>query len=106
MNRIVIYDILKQPNAETIEVGDKVYNAIKPQIEDYINKEQAFEIDFTNVDIVTTAFLNSAIGKLFYEMKSKDLIRNMSFIGISSVQKNSLKWSITNAIKKSNATNT
>lgn len=101
MNKIVLYDIVQEDNAETTELGDKVYDVIKPQIEDYINKNEHFVIDFTKINIITTAFINNAIGKLFYNLESKDLIKNMSFSGISNVQLNSLKWSITNAIKKS-----
>ncbi len=100
MNKIVLYDIIKQSNAETMEIGDKVYRIIKPQIEKYINKKEGFIIDFSNIDIITTAFLNNAIGKLFYDFKKEDIIKNMSFSGISNIQLNSLKWSITNAIKK------
>ena len=100
LNKIVLYDIVQQSNAETTELGDKVYNVIKPQIEEYISKEEQFVIDFTNINIITTAFLNNAIGKLFYDISSKDLIQNMSFSGISSVQLNSLRWSIRNAIQK------
>lgn len=100
MNKIVLYDIISQSNAETTELGDKVYDIIKPQIEKYVSKDQPFVIDFTNINIITTAFLNNAIGKLFYHIKSNDLIKNMSFSGISNVQLNSLRWSITSAIKK------
>lgn len=100
MNKIVIYDIVNQSNLETTEIGDKVYKIIKPQIEDYIKRNQRFVIDFSKINIVTTAFLNNAIGKLFYDLNTKDLIKNMSFSDISSIQLNTLKWSITNAIKK------
>lgn len=100
MNKIVLYDIVNQPNAETTELGDRVYEIIKPQVENYINSGQNFIIDFTHINIITTAFLNNAIGKLFYDLRAKDLIKNMSFSGMTNVQLNSLRWSITNAIKK------
>lgn len=100
MNKIILYELVQQSNAETIELGDKVYAILKPQIEQYLNKGEQFVVDFTDINIVTTAFLNNAIGKLFFDLNHNDLIRKMSFSGMSNVQKDSLKWSIANALKK------
>jgi hypothetical protein len=82
------------------ELGDKVYEIIKPKIEEYINQGEPFVVDFSQMNTATPAFISKVIGRLFISFEPSDLIKNMSFGGLSNCQLNSLRWSITNAIKK------
>lgn len=100
MNKIVLYDIVNQVNAGNTELGDKVYEIVKPRVEEYINQGQPFIVDFSQLNSATPAFISKVIGRLFISLEPVDLIKNMSFCGLSNCQLNSLRWSITNAIKK------
>jgi len=44
----------------TLDAGDKVYDLITP----YINQNSPIELDFTNVRVICTPFVNKAIGQL------------------------------------------
>jgi hypothetical protein len=100
VNKIVLYEIVNQINVGNTELGEKVYEIIKPKIEEYITQGQPFVVDFSQMNAATPAFINKVIGRLFISFEPSDLIKNMSFGGLSNCQLNSLRWSITNALKK------
>lgn len=61
MERIIIKKILNSSLAVTTESGERVYAAI---IEPLIDNE-AVILDFSGISIMTTAFLNAALGQLY-----------------------------------------
>lgn len=105
MNVIRLYDIINSSEAETPESGNKVYKEIVDRVKSYVEREEDFSIDFSDIRNLTTAFLNNAIGKLFFEIASDKLIQHMRFTDVPSSQVNTIRWSLTNAIKKSKQKN-
>ena len=68
MSRILIKDIIGS-FADDDKKGEKIYNAIQDKIKNAI-KEQSennkeLVLDFEGIELVNTAFLNNAIGRLF-----------------------------------------
>ena len=77
--------------------GDKLFEKI---IEVTNGNSQTVILDFDGIDLVNTAFLNNAIGRLFdkevYNIeKNRVLIRNMD-----DTKKDLLKETISNAVKR------
>lgn len=60
-NELTVRDIIQSENAISTDLGDKLYEAITP----LLRKKQIVILDFEGIPIMTTAFLNAAIGQLF-----------------------------------------
>ncbi len=58
---IRIVDIINTNVAVTTENGNKVFNLV----DENLKQNKFVEIDFSNIETMTTAFLNSAIGQLY-----------------------------------------
>lgn len=61
MKNIKVIDVIKSEFAVSPEDGDSLYVIIEQEIESY----RKVSIDFDGIEIMTTAFLNNAIGKLY-----------------------------------------
>lgn len=104
--KLNIYDYISSPSATSPTQGDVVFEKIEPIIKDCIERDINFSIDFSKINILTTAFLNNAIGKLFYIFDSDSLLTLMSFTGLSNTtQIKTLKLTLSNsiALSQSNA---
>ncbi len=80
MKDIVIIEIINGEFAVSPEDGDSVYELIKQSLE----KEEAISLDFRGIDIMTTAFLNNAIGKLYKNFNKDSLNKYISMKNIST----------------------
>jgi len=69
--KVSIFNIVGQEDCTLPEDGDKVYMVLKR----VLNEDKKALISFKNIDKLTTAFLNNAIGKLYNEY-SQDKIKN------------------------------
>ena len=99
MNKISLYDIVSSTEAETPEQGDYAYRKLFPEIEKYLENNEKFCIDFTNINNITTAFINNSVGKLLIELETDKILKLMSFIGFSNnLQIKTIKHSLSNAI--------
>lgn len=99
MNRIDLYKIISSRDAETPEQGDIVYTQILPQIKEYVTKDEKFYVDFSNINNITTAFVNNCVGKLFLELDTDKIQKLMSFSGFTNnTQIKTLRHSLSNAI--------
>jgi len=65
MTRLIVKDIINSELAVSTEKGDLLFNELNSKLE---NNEQVI-IDFKGVDLIITAFLNAAIGKLYSKNK-------------------------------------
>lgn len=83
-----------ESSAETIELGDKVYEKLEPQVKSCIENNIKFIIDFSQITSMTTKFLNNAIGNLFINLDYKKLMQLMTFSGLDMAKKATLKWSL------------
>ncbi|WP_394899532.1 STAS-like domain-containing protein [Clostridium paraputrificum] len=96
---VIIYDYISSPSAVTTEQGDIVYSKLYPIVSECIKNNSKIELNFKNIDAITTAFLNNAIGKLFYKFEVNDLLNNLYFTECKSGSIiNSIKRSLSNAI--------
>ena len=77
--KIKIFDIIKTDFAVTTDNGNKVFNLIDANL----SLGDSVEIDFSQIETMTTAFLNSAVGQLYSREKynSKFLNDHISLIG-------------------------
>ena len=64
-----IRDLINSGFAVSTENGDLVYNEVKLQID----IAETIIIDFEEIDLVTTSFLNSAIGQLYKDYTAQQL---------------------------------
>lgn len=91
--RIDIFNIVGQKDCTLPEDGDKVFNSLKRALEE--NKK--IVISFQNVEKLTTAFLNNAIGKLYKDFGEDKIKQNLSVENITESGKVRLKRVVTNA---------
>lgn len=84
MFQLNIVNIIGSEFAVSPEDGNSIFDIVKEKLE---NKEK-ISIDFSNVDIMTTAFLNNAIGKL-YKTFEKDVLN--SYITMINISESDLK---------------
>lgn len=61
MNRILIRDVINSTLADDDVKGELVFRQIKQQS----SKNRNLVLDFDGIELVNTAFLNDAIGRLF-----------------------------------------
>lgn len=81
------------PNGITLQAGQRVYDAIYPQL----SQHQPVELDFADVRIVASPFLNAAVGQLLRDLSSDDLNAYLKIVNLSSVSRPILKRVIENA---------
>lgn len=75
MERIVIRDIIKTDLAVTADKAQYLFQLLASKIKE----ENPVLLDFTDIRILTTAFLNIAIGELYRVEKSEILNKYISF---------------------------
>lgn len=93
-----IINVINSEFAVSPEDGDSVFNLIK----DKVDSKEKVVIDFSNIDIITTAFLNNAIGKLYNIYDKEKLNEYISMKNISKADLNLLKKVIDRAKIKFN----
>jgi hypothetical protein len=84
---INIFGIVGSNFCVEAEDGDKVHELITKAL----NEKVKVEISFLNIDLLTTAFLNSAIGKLYKDFSEDDIKMNLSVKDLSRSGAVSLK---------------
>ena len=82
MTRIIVRDIINSELAVSTEKGDLVFNELNSKLE---NNEKVI-IDFKGIDLMITAFLNAAIGKLYSKERYTTEFLN-EHIKLENVQK-------------------
>lgn len=85
--KLDIYELIGE-NCITLEDGQKVYDLIHPEL----LTGRRVELDFTDVSVFASPFLNVAIGQLLKDIKSEDLnrllkISNMSPPGLAVLRR-------------------
>ena len=61
MEHLVIKDIIKSELAVSTEKGNEVFEII----DSFLQRREKIELDFAGINIMITAFLNAAIGRLY-----------------------------------------
>lgn len=81
--RILIADIIGNDTAFTTDDGDRVFQMIKSNF----TSENIVVLDFDKILLLTTAFLNAAIGQLYSEYKSEYLNANLKLANVAEEDK-------------------
>ncbi|SHH24058.1 STAS-like domain-containing protein [Clostridium grantii] len=92
-----IKEVIKSNSASDNDQGNIFFNKLKGLLEEQNNK---IYIDFQGIDLVTTAFLNDAIGKIFLDYPFDEVKDKIKFRNIRDRDDlEMLKLVITNAIE-------
>lgn len=84
---INIFEIIGSNVAVSSDAGQKIFNIIdKALTQDYI-----VNLNFNNINLLTTAFLNTAIGQLYSKHTSKYLQKHLKLSNILNEDKLLLK---------------
>lgn len=77
---LVIRDIIGSQVASDNEQGDIIFNKIITEID---NNETVIFLDFSGLKLITTAFLNNAIGKLYKNYKKEQIGKRLKIKNIA-----------------------
>lgn len=77
---IYVRDIISSSAAVSSNEGDKVFQVINANLK---NNEQVL-VDFNNLNLIISAFLNAAIGQLYGTYKAEFIKEHLSVIGLSN----------------------
>jgi len=75
-----IKEILNSDSALTPSSGELIYNII----EEEIASKRTISLDFKGIEIITSAFLNSAVGRLYSKYSSSELNSVLHIVNIPS----------------------
>lgn len=84
METIVIHNVINGGTAVSVTDGDKVFKKLQVQLA----QEKVVELSFENIELLTTSFLNSAIGQLYKHFNSDFL---NSHLKVSHLAKDDLR---------------
>jgi len=76
---LIIKDIINGDTAVSTDDGDVVYQEIVA----IIKQGEMVELDFSGINIMTTAFLNAAIGQLYSTFTSEQLNSLLKLVNVA-----------------------
>jgi hypothetical protein len=87
-NRISVFEVLESPFAISTDDGTKIFDRVKA----YFDEKQQVVVDFDQVELIVSTFLNAAIGQLYgvYDsdfIKEHFSVENMSAEDAAVLQK-------------------
>ena len=80
MKEIKVGDVLNSTFAVSTEEGEKIFKLIK----DSFNSEDQVIVDFSNVDLIVSTFLNAAIGQLYGDYPTEYIQQHLSVMNMSN----------------------
>lgn len=83
MNKINVDDIISSNFAVSPAKGDVLFELIK----EHISRKEILELNFHNINQLTTAFLNNAIGNLYRQFTSEELNNYLKVTGLDDLDK-------------------
>lgn len=90
---LIVNDYVSLNKAITSEEGQKINDVIRKEFKD----GKSVVLDFSGIEIATTAFLNVVIGTLYDTYKSADLQGLLSFVNYSDATASRIKKVTKNA---------
>ncbi|HOU99101.1 MAG TPA: STAS-like domain-containing protein [Bacteroidales bacterium] len=75
---ISIYNEVNGDSAISVDDGEKVFK----KIDQALSNNLKVELDFQNINLIITAFLNAAIGQLYSKYSSEELNNNLKLLNI------------------------
>lgn len=85
--KINIFQVIGSEIAVSSDKGNDIFDKINKALQNGMS----VVLDFDNIKILTTAFLNSAIGQLYSKYTSEELKKTLSILNISDSDKLLLK---------------
>lgn len=82
MKNIIIQEIINGDIAVSTSDGDLIYNLLN----EYLLSNKTITVDFAGISIMTTAFLNAAIGQLYSNPAFTDAFLN-KYLNLKNVEK-------------------
>lgn len=92
---ISIYNEVNSDSAISVDDGEKVFKKIDQALSNNIK----VELDFQNINLIITAFLNAAIGQLYSKYSSEELNNNLKLVNIKPEDKSLFQLVIERAKK-------
>lgn len=89
-NTMIMLKISKEINnslAVSSDDGNKIFRIIVPML----RNGETLELDFEGIDIMTSAFLNAAIGQLYSEFKSEQLNSLLKLVNVADEDRSLIK---------------
>lgn len=83
MSKIKVSEHITMKQAVTPDEGAKIYDMIMSSIS---SGDTPVELDFSDIDVMTTAFLNVAIGTLYKDFTSEELTQLVNLESLSADQ--------------------
>lgn len=90
---VSVYQIVGSEICVSADDGNKVYNRIK----DILSKKKKVILSFLNVTMLTSAFLNTAIGQLYGQFSKEEIKLYFSVTDLSKLDLTLLKRVVDNA---------
>lgn len=82
-----VYQIVGTEICVEADDGKKVYNIIC----EFLNQQKPVVLSFMNVTMITSAFLNTAVGLLYKDYSEEDIRKYLSVVDIDSADRVLLK---------------
>ena len=83
MGNIKINEVIGGNFAVTTDDGNLVFNLLDKNLEE----QKKTKLDFSEVIVLTTAFLNAAIGQLYSKYKSEEISPYLKLINVADEDK-------------------
>ncbi|MDX2245936.1 MAG: STAS-like domain-containing protein [Bacteroidia bacterium] len=77
---IQVFNIVGSPYCVEAEDGEKLFQILR----NALSARQPIEISFLNVEILTTAFLNTAVGQLYRDFSNSDIKKYLTVTSLSA----------------------
>lgn len=80
MIKLIVKEIINSDTAVSTDDGDKVFK----HIDKVLKENKVAQIDFSGIEMMTTAFLNAAIGQLYNHYNSTQLNNFLKLVNVAS----------------------
>ena len=91
--KLIVSEIVGGDSAVSTDAGTRVYK----KLEEAFSKAEAVVLDFNGVEMMTTAFLNAAIGQLYSNYSGDELNRRLKLANVADDDKILFKKVVTRA---------
>jgi|SRR5690554_2950144 hypothetical protein len=85
--KISVYSLVGSSHCILAADGEKVYKKIK----EALDRNKRVELSFLNVELLTSAFLNAAIGKLYGDFSAEKIRKSLFLRSISAEDRELIK---------------
>jgi hypothetical protein len=90
--KLTVFDLIG-PNCVTYTDGLRIYDLIHPELQ----RGRPVELDFSNVRVIVSLFLNAAVGRLLEDIPTDDLNRLLTISNVPPEAFETLKRVIENS---------